>query len=110
MEANMSYLLSCWIALFFGNHLIFKRIVLNRLKKYHPSIWHEMGSPTIFSAKESLWSLIGFTGDIDVMKKLEEENSSLRTISLLKRYRLSTYIEILLMVAVVVFYYVGMST
>lgn len=93
LECVGNYLMISGLVLLSINHLVFKYFVLKRLKEFHFSIFEILGQPTIFSMKESMWSLIGHTGDIDVKQYLESESNSEITLKLLNKYRISTYIE-----------------
>ncbi|WP_144395623.1 hypothetical protein [Pleionea sediminis] len=94
-----NYLLYIWLAVFIGNHLLFKYVVLNKLKKQHHKVWVEIGEPTIFSSKESLWSLVGLTGDHNVGQLLKREDNSEKSLVLLNRYKWSTCLEFALLFA-----------
>jgi len=93
LECVGNYLIGLGFLLLSINHLVVKYFVLKRLKEHHFNIFEILGSPTILSVKESMWSLIGHTGDIDVKEYLEKENDSEVTLRLLEKYKLSTYVE-----------------
>ncbi len=97
IEQVLNILISFWVVIFLANHLLFKYVILNNIKNNHIKVWLEMGSPTIFSSKESQWALIGFMSDIDVLECLKREKNSVKIISLLKYYRCIVFAELVLL-------------
>ncbi len=75
------------------NHIIFKYFVLKRIHDFHNNIWIQLGSPTVFSLKESMWVLIGMPNEINIREMVRNDISGEQTISMLNRYRISTVIE-----------------
>ncbi|WP_130257196.1 hypothetical protein [Pseudoalteromonas phenolica] len=61
-----------------------------------------MDSPTVFSSKESMWSLIGLSSSFDVLSKVKMDNASKHTISLLLRYKYFAYFDMALVFIVII--------
>lgn len=88
------------------NHLVMKYFLLKRLKQHHTDIWQRMGNPTIFSIRESHWTLIGVNGDFSLCAQLGVDDSSRGTRRQIYRYRVLSALEILVLVGVFVALYV----
>ena len=99
-----SYLLYLWVSVFLFNHLIFKHALLKMLKVKHLNIWREMGSPSIISFKESHWPLLGLSGKLNIKNLIIKDNGDRHSISLLNRYRWSSYFEVLILILVAIAY------
>jgi len=97
LKALAIYGLYIWVAIFFVNNLAFKYIVLKRLKNHHQSVFEALGSPTIFSPKESLWALVGLSKEINIRQMLAVEHQSNETLSLLSKYRISVASEVIVL-------------
>ena len=76
------------------------------LKDKHENIWLKMGSPSIFSFKESLWSLLGLPNEVNVKQLLINENAEEKSISLLNWYRYSSYLEMFILLLFLIVIYV----
>ena len=92
-----NFLLYFWLVILICNHLVFKSFVLREIKKNHFNLWEKLGRPKAFSMKESMWSLIGLSGQIDIPKYLEKEQGSESILILLERYKWSVYFEFVLL-------------
>ena len=97
---SLMWLWGFWLLM---NHLVFKHALLKRLKKECPALWQKMGRPNVFSAKESMWSLLGFKTEVNVMKYLQRFDGSAGLIQWLKKYRYSTYFEFVLLHLALIF-------
>jgi hypothetical protein len=96
-------LIYLWLLIFLLDQLVFKYFILKELKSKYYKIWNELGSPTVLSSKESIWSLIGLSSDFDLTGRLTKEKNSSKTIKLLKRYRYFSYFDMALLVIVMMF-------
>jgi len=102
IEAVFNTLVFLGVAIFMIDQLVFKFFVLRELRLKHSKIWIEMDSPTVFSSKESMWSLIGLSSSFDVLSNVRKDNASEQTINLLLRYKYFAYFDMALIFIVII--------
>ena len=99
-EFSVWEILGCvFVAIFLFNHLVLKRFLLRRLREHHADVWNQMGSPTTLGMYESHWMLVGITRDFDLYASLGADEASRTTRAQIYRYRISSAVEAVAVVA-----------
>ena len=101
-------LIGVFASIFLFNHLVLKHFLLRRLREQHLDIWRQMGGPTVFSMKESHWTLIGFISEFNLCESLGNDETSQETRAQVYRYRVFSAIEVIAVVAMMVAIFAGL--